>query len=112
MRPPICNGGGGGAFVTWLINFSRERSQSVKFLCICNADLKEIDFKNMVHHIHMYTRPTICISGTHNYDDEANHHQINKIPVICALGFGDFFFAGGGWGWLVFAVFFFKEGGG
>lgn len=34
--------------------FSRERSQSVRFLCICLADLNEIGYKNMVHHTYIY----------------------------------------------------------
>lgn len=85
--------------------FSRERSQSVRFLCICLADLNEIGYKNMVHHTHIYiySQPTICISGTDNYDDGGDHFPINKMPVIGALCFGSFFLTGRG---EVFGVFF------
>lgn len=78
--------------------FSRERSQSVRFLCICLADLNEIGYKNMVHHTHIYiySQPTICISGTDSYDDGGDHFPINKMPVNGALCFGGFFSREGG----------------
>lgn len=98
-----------GAFVSEFIDlgvkcvfFSRERSQSVRFLCICLADLNEIGYKNMVHHTHIYiyiySQPTISISGTDSYDDGGDHFPINKMPVIGALCFGSFFFNGKGGG--------------
>lgn len=62
----------------------------------------------MVHHTHIYiySQPTICISGTDNYDDGGDHFPINKMPVNGALRFGVFFSREGGVGWLVFGVFF------
>lgn len=79
--------------------FSRERSQSVRFLCICLADLNEIGYKNMVHHtyIYIYTHsplyaflaPIIMMMG-------GDHFPINKMPVNGALCFGGFFSREGG----------------
>lgn len=66
----------------------------------------------MVHHTHIYiySQPTICISGTDNYDDGGDHFPINKMPVIGALCFGSFFLTGRGevfsvWGFLSFEEF-------
>lgn len=105
-----------GAFVSEFIDlgvkcvfFSRERSQSVRFLCICLADLNEIGYKNMVHHTYIYSplyaflAPIIMMMG-------AIIFRLIKCQLMgrCVSGF--FFHGkGGGW-WLVFGVFFVLRG--